>query len=213
MKNNHLKKPDKSTMSDFTFSIRLMELNDINEAANVLSIAMQNNPLHIAVLKGNGESQRLIIEKMFIDLFNKFPGITFVAKVDKKIIGVMRMKSCCGSKHQDFPENAREEDTIDHRIAFWHKEWARNDPFEQHWHLGPIGVLPFYRRLGIGTALMKIFCTEVDRCCAKAFLETDFDENVFFYNKFGFEIVSTSNIFAVESKYMARNSNSIKNMV
>ena len=38
-----------------TFYIRLMELNDINDAAKVLSIAMLNNPLHIAVLEGNGE--------------------------------------------------------------------------------------------------------------------------------------------------------------
>ena len=44
-----------------------MELNGINEAATVLSIAMLNNPLLIAVLKGNGERQRAIIEKMFID--------------------------------------------------------------------------------------------------------------------------------------------------
>jgi hypothetical protein len=63
-----------------TFNIRLMELNDIYDSAKVLSIAMLNNPLHIAVLKGNGESQRLIIENMFIDLFNKLPGITFIAK-------------------------------------------------------------------------------------------------------------------------------------
>ena len=51
-----------------TFNIRFMELNDNNEAVKVLRIAMRNNPLHIAVLKGNGERQRAIIEKMFIDL-------------------------------------------------------------------------------------------------------------------------------------------------
>jgi hypothetical protein len=51
-----------------TFNIRLMELNDIYDSAKVLSIAMLNNPLHIAVLKGNGESQRVIIQNMFIDL-------------------------------------------------------------------------------------------------------------------------------------------------
>ncbi len=187
-----------------TINIRLMELNDINGAAKVLSIAMLNNPLHIAVLKGNGERQRAIIEKMFVDLFTEFPGITFIAHEDKTIVGVMRMKSCCGSKHQDYPEKAREEDAFDHRIAFWHREWALNDPVEQHWHLGPIGVLPSHRRLGIGTTLMKIFCQEVDRCLARAFIETDLDENVLFYRKFGFEIVSTSNIFEIESRYMAR---------
>jgi ribosomal protein S18 acetylase RimI-like enzyme len=187
-----------------TFNIRLMELNDIHESAKVLSIAMLNNPLHIAVLKGNGESQRVIIENMFIDLFNKHPGITFIAKEDKNIVGVMRMKSCCGSNPEDNYDKQKEENTIDYRIAFWHREWALKDPVEQHWHLGPIGVLPSHRGLGIGTTLMKIFCKEVDSCLANAFLETDFDENVLFYKKFGFEVVSKSNIFDVESRYMVR---------
>jgi ribosomal protein S18 acetylase RimI-like enzyme len=191
-------------MNSDTFNIKLMELNDIHEAARVLSIAMLNNSLHIAVLKGNGESQRLIIENMFIDLFNKLPGITFIAKENKHIVGVMRMKSCCGSKLEHYNEKPNEENTIDTRIAFWHREWALKDPVEQHWHLGPIGVLPTYRGVGIGTSLMKIFCKEVDSCLAKAFLETDLDENVRFYKKFGFQVVSTSNIFDVESRYMIR---------
>ena len=191
-------------MNFATFSIRFMELNDIGKAAHVLSIAMQDNPIHIAVLQGHGEGQRVIIEKMFIKLFTTFPGITFIAEEGKEIVGVMRMKSCCGSRQQDQPETAPGEDTIDGRIAFWHREWERNDPEKQHWHLGPLGVLPSHRGLGIGTALMKIFCKEVDRCLATAFLETDFDENVRFYQKFGFEMVSTSKIFEIESRYMAR---------
>jgi len=187
-----------------TLNIRLMELNDIYDSAKVLSIAMLNNPLHIAVLKGNGESQRVIIQNMFIDLFNKLPGITFIAKENKKIVGVMRMKSCCGSKLEDNNEKQKEENAIGDRIAFWHREWALKDPVEQHWHLGPIGVLPSHRGLGIGTTLMTIFCKEVDSCLANAFLETDLDENVLFYKKFGFEVVSKSNIFDVESRYMER---------
>ena len=66
-----------------TFYIRLRELNYIDDAAKVLSIAMLNNPLHIDVLKGNGEIQRAIIESMFIDLFNIWPGITFIVQGDK----------------------------------------------------------------------------------------------------------------------------------
>ena len=51
---------------------------------------------------------------------------------------------------------------------------------------------------------MDIFCTEVDKCSAKAYLETDLDENVRFYQKFGFEVVSNSNIFQVKNHYMTR---------
>ena len=51
---------------------------------------------------------------------------------------------------------------------------------------------------------MTIFCNEVDKCSANAFLETDLDKKVSFYKKYGFKVVSTSNIFGVESRYMAR---------
>ncbi len=50
-------------MSDYTIS--LMEKNDITESARVLSIAMLNAKLHIAVLLGNSETERREIEKMF----------------------------------------------------------------------------------------------------------------------------------------------------
>jgi ribosomal protein S18 acetylase RimI-like enzyme len=189
-----------------TFYITFMEHNDIQESAKVLSFAMLNNPLHIAVFQGNSESERLEIERMFLELFNELPGIVFLAKERDKIIGVMRMKSCVGSKDKDELKELKDEQDINFRKSIWLKEWARRDPDEQHWHLGPIGVLPSYRRLGIGSKLMERFCREVDNCSATAYLETDLDENVRFYEKFGFLMISKSNIFQVENRYMFRES-------
>lgn len=181
-----------------------MELNEIKESAKKLSIAMLNNSLHIAVPKGNGEEQRLKIENMFIGLFINNPGIIYVAKEDRKIVGVMRMKSCSGSSIKKNEPHNGEENDIDNRIKIWHQEWAANDPSEQHWHLGPIGVIPTHQDKGIGSLLMTIFCNEVDKCSAKAFLETDLDKNVTFYESFGFKVVNTSNIFGIETRYMER---------
>jgi len=187
-----------------TFNISLMELSDIRETANVLSIAMLDNPIHIAVYNGNGESQRFEIERMFFELFHNLPGVTFLAKERKRIVGVMRMKSCVGRKTEDEIKEQKGENDIDYRKTIWHREWSIKDPLEQHWHLGPIGVLPSHRGLGIGSRLMELFCKEVDKCLANAFLETDLDENVLFYKKFGFKVVSKSNIFNVENRYMER---------
>ncbi len=188
-----------------TFNISLMELSDIQEAAKVLSVAMLNNPLHIAVFLGNGEMQRLDIENMFIELFSNLPSITFLAKEGEKIVGVMRMKSCVGRKNEyEIVEQADEND-INYRKNFWLREWSIRDPSEQHWHLGPIGVLPSHRRLGLGSKLMARFCKEVDTCSARAYLETDLEKNVIFYKKFGFGVISKSIIFNVENKYMVRN--------
>jgi len=185
------------------FHISFMEQNDIQKAAEVLSIAMLHNPHHLGVFLGNGENERQEIEKMFFELLNNLPGIVFLAKENEKIIGVMRMKSCVGKEIVE-PDIARNEEDINWRKSVWFKEWAEHDPVEQHWHLGPIGVLPSHRGIGVGTELMRRFCKEVDNCSAKAYLETDLDENVRFYEKFGFKIVSRSDIFNVENRYMLR---------
>ena len=116
----------------------------------------------------------------------------------------MRMKSCEGRKVADAPKNAKDEIDIGWRKSVWHTEWGRHDPLEQHWHLGPIGVLPTHQGSGIGSILMERFCKEVDACLAKAYLETDLDKNVRFYEKFGFKVVSESKIFDVKNRYMLR---------
>jgi len=184
--------------------ISLMEKSDTQESAKVLSIAMLNAKLHVAVLQGNSENERQEIEKMFFELFTHLPGIVFLAKEKQNIIGVMRMKSCEGYKPVDDPKESKDENDINWRKSVWHTEWACHEPLNQHWHLGPIGVLPSYQGIGIGTMLMQRFCKEVDACKAEAYLETDVDKNVRFYEKFGFKVVSESEIFKVKNRYMLR---------
>jgi len=116
----------------------------------------------------------------------------------------MRMKSCEGRKAAAAAKDAKDENDIGRRKSIWHAEWGRNDLSEQHWHLGPVGVLPAHQNSGIGSILMERFCKEVDACLAKAYLETDLDKNVRFYEKFGFKIVSESEIFDVKTSYMLR---------
>jgi ribosomal protein S18 acetylase RimI-like enzyme len=188
------------------FHISFMEHRDIQESAKVLSLAMLNNPLHIAVFQGNGENERLEIESMFFELLNTLPGIVFLAKESKKIVGVMRMRSCVGRKTEGESKDLIDEKDVNFRKSIWQREWSNKDPEEQHWHLGPIGVLPSYHGLGIGSKLMGRFCKEVDNCSAKAYLETDLDANVAFYKKFGFEVISRSDIFQVNNRYMVRDS-------
>lgn len=181
-----------------------MELGDIRESATVLSLAMLNNPLHRAVFLGNGETQRLAIERMFFELFQELPGIVVLAKEHGNIIGVMRMKSCQGRKAPDAPKGPNNRNDSGWRKYAWHSEWAHHDPPEQHWHLGPIGVLPAHQGAGIGSLLMQRFCREVDACFATAYLETDLEKNVRFYEKFGFAAVAESEIFDVKNHYMVR---------
>ncbi len=184
--------------------ISFIEKSDIQESAKVLSVAMLNNPLHVAVFQGKGEKERIEIEKMFSKLLIDLPGIVFVAKERQNIVGVMRMKSCDGRKATDDSKELKYENDVSWRKSKWLNEWARHDPLDQHWHLGPIGVLQSHQGLGIGSELMQRFCKEVDACLAKAYLETDLDKNVDFYEKFGFRVISESEIFHVKNRYMLR---------
>ena len=110
------------------FHISFMEQNDIQKSAKVLSIAMLNNPHHIGIFLGNGENERIEIEKMFFELFNNLPGIVFLAKENEKIIGVMRMKSCIG-KVIDDPDVFEDENEIKLSGAGEFHPYALQDPY------------------------------------------------------------------------------------
>ena len=185
-------------------TISFLEKPDIEEAIRVLSIAMEDNPMNVAVFQGGAESIRKNLEKDFFGSFSEIPGIVFTGKVEGQIVGVMRMRSCDGRK--DLNRHADSPDTGDlgRRKSVWHSDWESHDPLDTHWHLGPIGVLPDYQGKGIGSKLLRRFCQEVDACLAPAHLETDELQLVPFYEKFGFELVAESEIFGVKNSFMWR---------
>jgi ribosomal protein S18 acetylase RimI-like enzyme len=187
-----------------TCRISFLEKSNISEASRVLSAAMLKVPIHIAIFRGQGKKERNIIEKMFFELLNDLPGITFLATVGGQLVGVMRMKSCDGSEVTDEPAQTVEVNNLEWRKSFWRSEWARQDPLDPHWHLGPVGVLPSYQGRGIGTKLLSRFCKEVDACQAPAYLETDSDRNVRFYERFGFQVVEETEILSVKNCFMWR---------
>lgn len=63
-------------------------------------------------------------------------------------------------------------------------------PTTPHWYLKALGVLPGKQGLGVGSALMRDRLAVADRHHHCAFLETSTDENVRFYQRFGFRVVN-----------------------
>ncbi|MGD9053548.1 MAG: GNAT family N-acetyltransferase [Desulfobacterales bacterium] len=187
-----------------TCRISFLQKSDISEASRVLSEAMLKVPIHIAIFQGQGEKQRNIIAKTFFELLTDLPGITFLATIGTQIVAVMRMKSCDGSTVTEERAQPEKVNNLEWRKSHWRNEWARHDPLKQHWHLGPVGVLPSHQGKGIGTILLNRFCKEVDACFAPAYLETDSDKNVRFYERFGFEVVQETGIFSVKNYFMWR---------
>jgi len=190
------------------YRLCLVEQKDLEEAVQVLTTAMLPLPMHDAVFGGTGPEAAEKITEMFTALLTDNPGIVWKVRDNGRIIGVCRMKSCGGEKQNEAePADRDEKDPF----AVWRSAWDSRDPQEDHWHLGPIGVLPEYQGKGIGSILLTRFCREVDACGSPAYLETDREKSVGIYRKFGFEICAEEEILGVGNYYMWRPAKSYGN--
>ncbi|MEN8173444.1 MAG: GNAT family N-acetyltransferase, partial [Chloroflexota bacterium] len=192
------------------FDIKPMHPTDIEEAAEVLSRAMVSNPIHAAVYQGKNETERLQIQDKFLTMLRDRPKETILAVKGNQIIGVCRSFICRGD--HAIPQEIQELlDTSDSNLSSfkdrnntWQGTWARRDPSIRHNHLGPIGVLPAYQGLGVGTLLMENYCKLVDEQALPAYLETDKSSSVSFYSKFNFTLIDKTEILAVMNYFMWR---------
>ena len=64
----------------------------------------------------------------------------------------------------------------------------RNHPEEPHWYLAVIGSDPTYRGQGFGDALLASRLAQVDAEHAPAYLESSNEDNIAYYERFGFEV-------------------------
>src|SRR5262249_41561319 len=90
------------------------------------------------------------------------------------------------------------------RVLTWVGEWARHDPREPHWHLGPVAVDSHLQGQGIAGAMLADFCARMDTSRTLSYLETDKSENVRFYEKFGFHVVAEADVLGVCNWFMSR---------
>jgi len=90
------------------------------------------------------------------------------------------------------------------RTMKWLGSWSKHDPGERHWHLGPVAVDTHLQGRGIGSKLMLAFCAKMDAAREVAYLETDKQINVRFYERFGFEVVGEEEVLGVRNWFMTR---------
>jgi ribosomal protein S18 acetylase RimI-like enzyme len=67
-------------------------------------------------------------------------------------------------------------------------------PSEPHWHLPLMGVDPLKQGKGFGSALMQHALVRCDRDNKLAYLESSNPRNIPFYERYGFELLSTIQI-------------------
>jgi GNAT superfamily N-acetyltransferase len=67
-----------------------------------------------------------------------------------------------------------------------------------HWYLQIIGVTPAYQGQGFSSRLLRPVLGRIDRECLPCFLETNTEQNVTIYRRFGFEVISADKIPGTE---------------
>lgn len=75
---------------------------------------------------------------------------------------------------------------------------------EPHWYLSLLGADPAFQRSGAGTALLAPILGRCDTEAAPVYLETQKEENVPWYHRFGFELVDELRVRGCPSMWAMR---------
>ncbi|MDE0884496.1 MAG: hypothetical protein OSB70_03065 [Myxococcota bacterium] len=89
----------------------------------------------------------------------------------------------------------------------WGRVWtelADLHLLEPHWYLQMIGVVPGSRANGVGSSLLETWLEEVDQDRVPAYLETDRRENLDFYARHDFEVLSCQTLCGIPIWRMLR---------
>jgi ribosomal protein S18 acetylase RimI-like enzyme len=177
---------------------------------------MGDNPLHVRVF-GDEPARRQRRLSRFLRLLITYVhsnGNVLGAYVQGELIGVLGMiqPGRCRPMLRDrlrlgLVLLTSVPPTVLLRIHRWLSGWERHDPLESHWHIGPFAVLPAYRRRGIGRCLMMECCQRMDALKAMAWLETDLEINVTFYQTLGFAMIKQDLVLGEPSWFMSRSPN------
>jgi ribosomal protein S18 acetylase RimI-like enzyme len=193
--------------------IRDLEAGETDAAAAVLGRGMRDNPLHVQTFGADAEQRERALTRVFQGVLRQYvpKGAVLGAFSSGALVGVCAMvepgrcQPSGGERLRLLPEaiaGAGLGGTV--RLLKWVGTWARHDPQEPHWHLGPVGVERHLQGQGIGTALLGVFCQRMDALGAMAYLETDKRENVAFYERFGFQVKAQEPVLEVPNWFMVR---------
>jgi ribosomal protein S18 acetylase RimI-like enzyme len=193
--------------------IRPLTHLSIAPAAQLLAASMRDNPLHQRVFAGSDARLEPLLAKAFDRLLRRQirTGLVLGAYDDDALVGVAAMVAPgrCQPTLRDklgmLPILARGRAL--HRlpaIRHWLGEWARQDPHFDHWHLGPAAVDRMRQGKGIGSALMREICNQLDQRQGIGYLETDKYANVRLYRRGGFQVVSERRVLGVTNWFMLR---------
>ena len=192
--------------------IGALDGSEIEEALDVLSCGMLDNPLTVAAF-GDGPEQRRQRFCRFMGeaarVLGWGPNMLVARGPDGEIAGVcntMPPGECLSSlsRQQRMLPSLLSNGPHAGRAICWLGLSPGQEPAGRHWRLGPVAVDAHLQGMGIGSLLMQVFRAQMDAGCEDAYLETDKPENVRFYERFGFEVTGEQEVLGVTNWSMFR---------
>lgn len=193
--------------------VRLLPQESIPAAARLLARSMRDNPLHQRVFGHRETHIEPLLEGAFAAVLEAQlrTGLVLSAYRDERLVGVVGMAApgTCrlGWRERRLMFSVLVRGRALHRlplIARWLWVWLQHDPRGAHWHLGPAAVVREQQGRGVGTRVMAVVCTQLDRRGGVGYLETDKLDNVRLYERGGFEVVAEQQVLGVTNWFMLR---------
>jgi ribosomal protein S18 acetylase RimI-like enzyme len=191
--------------------VRRMSPDEMDAACAVIGLAFADNPNTLVMAGGDRvKAQRMMQTAVRVAKLGRKYSHVVAAEEAGSIVGVLNAAewpNCqlsMSEKLKTAPAVIRAMGFAAARAIKMTSVWAKHDPGEKHWHLGPIGVHPEHQGRGIGKAILGMFLRMVDEQGSPAYLETDVDRNVALYEAFGFRVIARTDIMGVDNRFMWR---------
>jgi ribosomal protein S18 acetylase RimI-like enzyme len=197
-----------NTIADIVISE--LKPEEIDEASSLLANSMATNPNHLAIFKSTKPSVIKKQKKMFGMVLSNRHNLTYLAKMNEKIVGTMTYTTSghcqlsLGKIIISIPRLISIFGIHLLSVLQWRMNWAKHDYRHKHNHFGPVAVDSSCQGKGIGKLLLNHYCTYLDTTAQAGYLETDKEQNVKLYEKFGFRIIATDHLFGVKNWFMLR---------
>jgi len=189
-----------------------LDPSGVEEVLDVLSRGMRDNPMHVVTFGHDPGIRQQRLRTLMSAAFDvRDLSHTIVARDEEGAIvgvcGMMPPGGCRPDLRQQvllLPTLFRIGPHSAVRVTRWLGAWGKRDPHKRHWHLGPLAVDAHLQGMGVGGRLMQVFCAQMDAARDDAYLETDKEVNVRFYERFGFRVIGEENVLGVNNYFMHR---------
>jgi ribosomal protein S18 acetylase RimI-like enzyme len=191
--------------------VRDLHADELPAAIRLLARGFRDEPLQIASLGPDPDRrhQRLLV--LFAAMFRVMKGQTPLVALDGEtmvgVTGVAPPGTCQPSVGQLlkylpalFPLGLRSLE----RTARVNSSWGAVDPQEDHSHLGPLAVDAELRGRGIGSQILGHYCLQLNDAKVMGYLETDSEDKVRLYERYGFEVIREQRVIGVPNWFMVR---------